>query len=53
MIEKDTFSEEDYIQERDELKNQLNRSKKTSGYNNWLTDLKKLITIEDYRSSIF
>ena len=53
MIEKDTFNEEDYLQERDELKNQLSRSKKTSGYNNWLTDLKKLITIEDYRSSIF
>ena len=53
MIEKDTIIEDDFIQDRDELKNQLLRSRRSSGYNNWMNDLKKLISIEDYRSSIF
>lgn len=53
MVDKDEFPQDTFDEEKDDLKSQLLNSRQINGYNNWLTEMKKTVIIEDYRSSIF
>lgn len=53
MVDKDELIPEEFEEAKAELKEQLLNSRQINGYNNWLTEMKKTIKIEDYRSSIF
>ncbi len=50
MLEKDEFDEEKFTEEYDTIRERLLNQKRNSIYSTWLSEYKKQIDIEDYRS---
>ena len=53
MIDKVDVDIDDYNDSRDNIKSQLTTRKTSSGYSNWLKDMKTSINIEDYRNKSY
>ncbi|MBC8213248.1 MAG: SurA N-terminal domain-containing protein [Candidatus Marinimicrobia bacterium] len=53
MIAKDEFDEAQYLEEYDNLYNQLLSTKRASVFSDWLTGVKDKIDIEDYRTLLY
>jgi len=53
MTSRDTFDDSLYQEEYSSIRNQLLNSVKARGFTSWLTDAKKSIKQEDYRSEVY
>ena len=53
VIDKVDIDTDDYNDSRDNIKSQLTNRKKSSGYSDWLKDMKTSLNIEDYRSKSY
>lgn len=53
MISRDAFDDSLYQEEYSSIRNQLLNAERTRGFTRWLTDAKKSITQEDYRSEVY
>jgi len=53
MTSRDAFDDSLYQEEYSSIRNQLLNSERTRGFTSWLTDAKKSIKQEDYRSEVY
>ena len=53
MTQKDIFNDSLYQTEYNTIRNQLLNTERNRGYTSWLTEAKKKIEIEDYRSEVY
>ncbi|MBC8479708.1 MAG: SurA N-terminal domain-containing protein [FCB group bacterium] len=53
VMEKEPFDEEDYAEQKDTIRETLLRTRQTSVYSSWLSDVKEEMTIEDLRSQSY
>ena len=53
MINRDEFNDSLYQVEYNDIRNELLNTERNRGYSNWLTNAKKEIITEDYRSEVY
>ena len=53
MTAKDMFNDSLYQENYTSIRNQLLNTERSRGYTNWLTNAKKTIKTEDYRSEVY
>ena len=53
MLEKDEFDPEKYAEEREAIREQLLATRQNSVYTNWLSETKKNLDIQDFRSKVY